>query len=705
MTAPLKLSALEVPEVLVLIFAQLGRHALRVHASLVCRLWYKVAAPILRARPLAWSRHPHDAETKAVLRKRLQETKTLVVKRPNYLGAYTVIPMIWEHTPGWIELTKQLSALSDTRQLQITELTIFQRLQRDTLVFSILTTVGPQLTRLRLENMSRSNDVPLDRILVLCSRLVVIHVHYADVAYYHDYYVDIRPHSQQSILPSRLDLRSLTLENIGIEERSLLRLLGSCPDLGELKLIRLLQGWPLDDESMVPIGATNESLVSFSKQPFLEQIAGLCPLVWSVHLSGGADPSWRVDTAMLTLQLFPIVTHWSFHSSNTGAMLKALKTPHLKTLTSIEILHTTVRPDITGNLLHQYLCEAPHLIHLKAQDIIFPIMWFDLEGILDAQGRYHRDSPPPSYSYAMVNIIGRYIEPFHRKIWACRNLQTLHIQLDARQGDNVSDERSRVLFGYLSRVCPRLQDLAIKHPRMRLSLEGGFCLLARLRELKRLSLMIATHYRKYIRSMDWIARIMTPVQKFKIVARIEMLTLLSDRRTVYARTPFSSTDVVPSSSSSSSESSESESAVSAASLSSSSLTLSSCTPFNKTLENQRRSGGGGHTLDSGGGKYEDIHMAAATAVADNSDVDGEENDPNTGGGGGGGLDYMIDGVDMRNVGRWKDVKSLFEDRFSKNWVCWPVLEYMELIPTDSHRPKFDKVKPMIRRLRPDVDVV
>jgi len=650
MSARKELSPLEVPEVLILVFAHLGLHSIRVHASLVCRLWYKVAAPILRARPLVWYRPDRESET--VLSKRLQETKSLIIKKPNYRGTYHDVSVIWEDTSSWIELTKHLFEAS---QLQITELTILQRLERDIQVLPILAKIGPQLTRLRLSNMSRSDDVPLDRILILCPRLKVLHLHYLHLAYYHDNYRNQLGPSQQPVLPSRLELQSLTLECIGVEERSLLRLLESCSGLKELRLIQLLRGWP-PEPIPVPMGATNESLISFSKQPLFAQIASLCPSLRSFHFSGGSLPFWngsRRDTVSQTLKLFPDVTQWSFQSFSAEAMLKALKTYPSNTLTSVEILHRTFIADRISVSLHQYLCESPHLLHLKAPDTMFPIMWFDLEGILDSQGQYHRRSPTScySYSYDMVRVIGRYIEPFHRKIWACRNLQTLHIRFDTAQGDNFCGARSRVLFGYLSRVCPRLQDLAIKHPSLRLDLDGGFSLLSRLQGLRRLSLAIGKQHRKYIRCIDWIARQMTPYQRFMVTMRIEMLFALSIRKSVYARTPFSSTDLLSS-------------------------------PLGEAHATRDDAQGNVRGLTRGG----------------DGDMD-QKDGPNSC------QDFIINGVDMRNVGQWKDIKDLFEDRFSQNWSCWPHLESFEIRTLESDQTNLERAKARIRRLRPDAEVL
>lgn len=48
----------------------------------------------------------------------------------------------------------------------------------------------------------------------------------------------------------------------------------------------------------------------------------------------------------------------------------------------------------------------------------------------------------------------------------------------------------RILCGYLSRLCPRLEDLSIQYIQLDMTLQGGFCLLTRLGRLRRLRLSL-----------------------------------------------------------------------------------------------------------------------------------------------------------------------------------------------------------------------
>jgi len=70
------------------------------------------------------------------------------------------------------------------------------------------------------------------------------------------------------------------------------------------------------------------------------------------------------------------------------------------------------------------------------------------------------------------------------KFWACRGLKTLSMRL----GPKPTFWHGHV-FGYLSRVCPRLEDLSLSMNHCQaLALESGLCLLTRLQSLERLSI-------------------------------------------------------------------------------------------------------------------------------------------------------------------------------------------------------------------------
>ncbi|KAK3838821.1 MAG: hypothetical protein J3R72DRAFT_448396 [Linnemannia gamsii] len=90
-----------------------------------------------------------------------------------------------------------------------------------------------------------------------------------------------------------------------------------------------------------------------------------------------------------------------------------------------------------------------------------------------------------------------------RKVWACQNLETLQVQVHAHSTELIWPVHSRIIFGYISAVCPKLQELSIfvpnfcssqwgdnvYRPRLFLQLDGGLCLLSRLDRLKKLKVI------------------------------------------------------------------------------------------------------------------------------------------------------------------------------------------------------------------------
>ncbi|KAK3832345.1 MAG: hypothetical protein J3R72DRAFT_478290 [Linnemannia gamsii] len=99
-----------------------------------------------------------------------------------------------------------------------------------------------------------------------------------------------------------------------------------------------------------------------------------------------------------------------------------------------------------------------------------------------------------------------------KKIWVCRRLATLHIY---SSGENIRDaeEDARILFGYISRICPLLRDLAIQHQHLCVRLEGGLCLLSRLHHLERLSIVSSGNNSGFTKAdLVWMQKSPPPTQ-------------------------------------------------------------------------------------------------------------------------------------------------------------------------------------------------
>ncbi|KAF9906349.1 hypothetical protein EC991_000751 [Linnemannia zychae] len=215
-------------------------------------------------------------------------------------------------------------------------------------------------------------------------------------------------------------------------------------------------------------------------------------------------------------------------------------------LTSLEILPMTDWTPRWGNALHEFLCDSPLLEHLRAGSISYYIENLDINGLLPCaddstldleslNNEINNNVDQDQVSLSSNSTFDRrHDDPpsssrkTHR-VWACRNLKTLHLEFSRERpkprpsgvrpissyantasashqststhtgstssassnmvplADN-SPRLSRVVYGYISRFCPNLQDLLIRAYRLNMTLRGGFALLTRLRKLKRVAI-------------------------------------------------------------------------------------------------------------------------------------------------------------------------------------------------------------------------
>ncbi|KAF9428210.1 hypothetical protein BGZ76_002021, partial [Entomortierella beljakovae] len=249
---------------------------------------------------------------------------------------------------------------------------------------------------------------------------------------------------------------------------------------------------------------------------FCNQIALLCPHLKKLHLSDRHSDFPTYGQLEEIVNLFPSVTNWEI----TPTMECSLSYSHLRSFNRnlITTLEISGERRLGNEALHYYLCEAPHLLRLTAPYISFSIAWFDLEGIL--------------YPKRLD------IEHFNRRIWACRSLQSLHLKFDySWECNNPLDTMSRLLFGYISKVCPRLQDFAVDCSILSLGHNGGLCLLARLHDLKKLRIVHRGWLGLNLAEFSWITKDVSPSLKIKILNWIAIYKKQEPAR-IFARTPF-----------------------------------------------------------------------------------------------------------------------------------------------------------------------
>ncbi|KAF9922805.1 hypothetical protein FBU30_007087 [Linnemannia zychae] len=145
------------------------------------------------------------------------------------------------------------------------------------------------------------------------------------------------------------------------------------------------------------------------------------------------------------------------------------------------------------NIIHKILCSCLNLIEFTSLSIYYYLEDMDVNNLLSAEGKYRsEDEPVRKSEYDICRVWGGFQETAEelptnpRPTWVCRNLRTLHLAVTARSKDQYNSAASLVVFGYLSLICPRLEQLHLKRECTNLRDEGGICLLGRLKHLKRL---------------------------------------------------------------------------------------------------------------------------------------------------------------------------------------------------------------------------
>lgn len=163
---------------------------------------------------------------------------------------------------------------------------------------------------------------------------------------------------------------------------------------------------------------------------------------------------------------------------------------------------------VAANMLHDYLCQSPHLIHLKA--FRSPVFVNNMDicnrapyGGLDKTAPMHLTNQALNRVNTNQHQQSTIVPTVRRPVWMCRGLRTLHLEIHGSGLEN-NAVNSRIVFGHISVLCPVLEDLVIAaistksyidetgHPHpipLSLHLDGGLCLLTRLRSLNSLTLI------------------------------------------------------------------------------------------------------------------------------------------------------------------------------------------------------------------------
>lgn len=476
------------PEVLLMIFAHFNSDTLRTNVAPVCRTWY-LAIRHRIIRDVAWDDARKDKELSKVL-----------------AGIPGAGRLLWHANgisvdPAMEQWTKLQSALSrDYNRRQRNQDHSMKRLMLDSPLLQLdlsgsfdIANCLPRirkylgsLTCLRLF-LTRNCAFEVEPLFRDCLGLKVVHLESTDFLDLTGEWVSTAEQAIEGIHPStQLQLQTLVLGNARVQQAGFERFLTMTPRLRRLKCISM-QSSPLGRW-----GYPDRSRVTYDEDHLYQHVVTLPYRLESFHLSF-AD-RFPVDSEFSrSLQVCPALSEWTVHACDLPLRVMRALQDRPNHVTTLELVYDSRSECPAQSVLHQYLCQAPHLLHLHAPNIILPVAELDINGLLTTLSTEPAatttpgtdTTPSPSGAAA---------------VWACRRLTSLQMAFSwgSRESSSVLVE-SRVIFGYISRVCPELKELAIFRPESSehdvdearsswLDLRGGFCLLSRLEHLERLQI-------------------------------------------------------------------------------------------------------------------------------------------------------------------------------------------------------------------------
>ncbi|KAF9121599.1 hypothetical protein BGX30_002478 [Mortierella sp. GBA39] len=478
---PTKLSPLDIPLILDLIFSYLDDHTRRYRVALVCRQWF-LHQQNQFSRTIAFDDFWTDKQVARFCTKlpgvgRLEcvlhfdsprgiNTKNIRALLERYQGDYR--RQLGKRNR--IAINKRKPTLYSFDSLRAISISV--EIQYGTTIDSI--PFPPSLTCLELTFVfCRSNGESLGKIMRTCPLLEILSLEVEERS--------SQPMSQitldQELHPKPLPLQHLKLRNVNFAQADLENLLSFAPRIKSLKLIGLnthldpKYDWTRLLEHIKALCITLEDVYFFeygqqSHLDIMPRLGEICPTIWDWTL-------WALDVTPSFLQELTLRTSFV---TTLELFWKPMDSDYAALCCSNELKHAP-------RLIHKYLCTSSQLVHLKSLKTVIRPEFMDLFNRRDPHGN------PLDLPTTLAPAL-----------WACRGLETLHVELHDRYC-------SRIFFGYVSRVLPQLQELFVRipevckpnedspfiYPVMHVNLQGGLCLLSRLKHLRRLRVASASH--------------------------------------------------------------------------------------------------------------------------------------------------------------------------------------------------------------------
>ncbi|KAF9929597.1 hypothetical protein FBU30_001438 [Linnemannia zychae] len=488
---PIVPSPFTIPEILERIFSYVDEFTMRRTVIFVCRLWFQMNQHLI-LRELVWDTHVPVNDLEKTLSKLADSSRLMWFcdwGMPENASWDKLIRALL-HSQSPPSLPHAPAMQGQYRKCLLRELELRAIKFK---VDSLFTTIPfpPTLTSFKFSIQHSNCDFYLGLFLETCPLLEEFHgeVKEGCLSLIGSLVPsDVGESNQRRFLP----LRTLILRNAIFNQPSLKALLLVTPRIQELKLIGIRSRGILIEQ-----GNMNNN--NYSRTDLVQHIQSLPIMLRSFHYSlfdqNNDEPG--IDEMLTTLS--PLETGrslWTF--GLTPSMMRKLD-EGANFVTTLE-LYWRQSDDCNSSswLLHRFMCYSPHLLHVKTSNVAFQFEHMDL----------HRRAPITWSSDSRVIEAG---------VWACKNLRTLHLELHGHGHSQLMEPiTSRIVFSYISTVCPRLQELQLVVPavcmnqhgpffnQLNMRLEGGFVLLTRLKDLERLRINFTDPVDNNIAHINWM---------------------------------------------------------------------------------------------------------------------------------------------------------------------------------------------------------
>ncbi|KAH7048592.1 hypothetical protein BKA57DRAFT_461872 [Linnemannia elongata] len=481
-TSPLQL-ALSIPEILEHIITFLSLKDRQTVAQLVSKQWHSICkglAPV----PFVWSLCLPDSEN--------HTARDLVHLVHNLTIRVSQSKHVTDRLASWAAMMRMISdVIIERRQLKLCNLHLMEGVVVNLTIQLPQLPVLPYLTALKIDRENWWDIMHLFTIFKKCPNLVELIIKPTWTArYVHDTLSSQMDPRDEDALVNEVRvpmtrLRTCILYKMMVTLPALKVFLESCPRLSELTLINSFR-FNRSDHRFIQLG---------DQQPIINLIGTHCPNLKKLHYSAH-DKALTDQEITSILEHFPDFEEYSFADRDAGLTLLAGLRTITNRITTLNLLTIQAHQSQRLPTLRDILCTFAHLIHLRAPNMDY---YHEDMDVNDVRGQSKaRWNPSGRRNQAKTS------SPNGQYVWACRGLRTLHMTVGSRVSDNNSSDNALIMFGFLSKQCPQLQELHLRRTILDLSFKGGLCLLTRLQELERIKITTRSDYKLDEQALFWL---------------------------------------------------------------------------------------------------------------------------------------------------------------------------------------------------------